>query len=398
MRKRIISILLILFLLFSAAGCWDANEINELGFVLSVAVDKAGDSYKVTAQIAKPDTYSKTPTGGSNQAQNTEPFWVISSTGKSIFEAIRNMAAISPRRIFWAHIKVILISENVARNDIHDLLDFLTRNPELRLRTLIAVTPEEAGKLLEIMPLMEKDPATDLEMKIENRSLTGKGYRIMLKDFLEDYLDPNANPVASRIMISKSEDNPVLELNGAAVFRNSKMVGWLTGTETKGLLWVNNETQSTITVINCPYDGKPITVEIKGGETSFESSIEKGIPSYKVKVKATGVVVEQGCATDFSDQQALNELERTLASAIQNDIQSTLTAAQNLRVDFLGLQEVLHRQHKEEWLQLSENWSDVFPEVTFKIDVKTDIPSISVLAKPIAPNPITRWNNKDVLE
>lgn len=387
MQKGIISILLILFLPFSVAGCWDANEINELGFVLSVAVDKAGDSYKVTAQIAQPNSYSKTPSGGSTQTGNAKPFWVISATGESIFQAIRNMAAIAPRRIFWAHIKVIIISEQLARSDIHDLLDFLTRNPELRLRTLLAVTPGEAGKLLEIVPLMEKDPATDLEMIIENRNLTGKGYRNMLKNFLEDYLDPNANPVVPRILISKSENNPVLELNGAAVFQNSKMAGWLDGKETRGLLWVKNETQSTIMVVNCPYDGQPITVEIKSGETSFQSSIENGIPYYQIKVKATGNLVEQGCTTDFTDPQALHELERTLASAIKSDIQSTLTAAQNLRVDFLGLEEVLHRQHKKEWMQLSENWSEVLPELIFQIDVKAKIPSLSVLAKPMAPNP-----------
>jgi spore germination protein KC len=138
--------LLVLLLLPTLSGCWDAEEINELGFVLCVAIDKAGDGYEVTAQIAKAETYSKTPGGSSNQAANEKPFWVVSATGQTIFEAIRNMAAISPRRIFWAHIKVIIIGEDLARSDIHDLLDFFTRNPELRLRTLIAVTQGEAGR------------------------------------------------------------------------------------------------------------------------------------------------------------------------------------------------------------------------------------------------------------
>lgn len=384
MGKRIVSIFLVLVFLLSISGCWDAQEINELGFVLSVAIDKAGEGYKVTAQIAKPDTYSKTPSGGQ---EKEKPFWLISATGKSIFEAIRNMAAISPRRIFWAHIKVIIIGEALAKSNIHDVLDFLTRNPELRLRTLIAVTPGDAGRLLEIVPMMKKDPASDLESVIEHKSLAGKGYRIMLKNFLEDYLDPYANPVASRIILSKNENKPVLELNGAAVFRDNKLAGWLNGQETKGLLWVKNEITGSIMVVNCPYDGRPITVEIKSGETSFQSSVENGIPHYQVKVKATCNLVEQGCATDFSDQKAVRKLEETLALAIKNDIQSTLTAAQDLRVDILGFNEVLHRQHKEEWLQLSKNWPEVFSESTFKIDVKTNIPSVSVLARPVNPNP-----------
>lgn len=386
MQKRIVLLLIILLLLPTLPGCWDAKEINELGFVLSVAVDKAGNGYKVTAQIAKPDTYSKTSSGGS-QLEKEKPFWVVSAAGKSVFEAIRNMSLIAPRRIFWAHIKVIIIGEELARNDIHDVLDFFSRNPELRLRTLLAVTPGEAGSLLEIVPMMEADPSAHLEMLIENKSLSGKGYRSMLKNFLEDYLDPYRNPVTSGIIISKNENKPVLELNGAAVFQNSKMAGWLNGRETKGLLWLNNETQSTIMVFNCPYDGQPITVELKSGETSFKSSIENGIPSFTVKVKATANLVEQGCSTNFNNEKALRQLEKALASAIKNDIQSALTTAQTLRVDFLGLSEVLHREHKEEWQQLSENWPEVLSEATFKIDVKADIPSLSVLARPMAPNP-----------
>ncbi|MGI5920319.1 MAG: Ger(x)C family spore germination protein [Syntrophomonadaceae bacterium] len=384
MQKRIGLVLLILLLVISQAGCWDADEINELGFVLCVALDRSGNEYKVTTQIAKPETYSKTPSGGS-QPKQQQPFWVISATGKTIFEAIRNLANISPRRIFWAHIKVIIIGEELARHNIHDVLDFFSRNPELRLRTLIAVTPGEAGKLLDIIPIMEKDPATDLERIIENRNLSGKGYRIMLKNFLEDYLEPNGNPVASRVILCKSEGTPVIKLNGAAVFRKNKMVGWLNEKETRGLLWVENEINNTLMVINCPYDNKPVTVELNSGKTSLKSRIQNGIPYYEINTQTTANVVEQECATNFIDPARLHKLEKTLASAINQDIQSTVIAVQNLGVDFLGLNEILHRQNTKEWKQLSGNWSEVLNQIKFDFSTKAEIPSVSVLAKPLAP-------------
>jgi spore germination protein KC len=148
-------------------GCWNAREINELAFVLSIGLDKTDDGFKVTAQIAKPATFSKSPTGGGT-TEREKPFWVVSGTGKTIFEAIRSMASISPRRIFWAHIKVIIISERLAKESTLEILDFFSRNPELRLRTLVAVTPGEAVKLYEATPMMEKDPALHLEKIIKN--------------------------------------------------------------------------------------------------------------------------------------------------------------------------------------------------------------------------------------
>ena len=232
---------------------------------------------------------------------------------------------------------------------------------------------------------MEKDTAADLEKIIENRSLTGKGYRNMLKNFLEQYLEPNGTPVTSRIILTTTEDKPVLELNGSAVFSKSKLVGWLDGRQTRGLLWVKNEISNTIMVINCPYDGTPVTIELKGGKTSFQSSVENGTPFYKINVDATGNIVEQGCATDFADSKALEDLEETLASAIQDDIRSTVTAAQNFEVDFLGLNEILYRQHLEEWKQLPESWPQALPETKFEISVKAEIPSMSLLAKPLKP-------------
>lgn len=260
---------LILILIFSLiqTGCWDAREIDELGFVLSIALDKTNNGFKVTAQIASPENYSKTGTGGSSQ--KSKPFWIISSTGKTIFEAIRSMASISSRRIFWSHIKVIVISDQLGVKNTHEVFDFFSRNPELRLRTLVSVTPDEAGKIIQLVPVMEKDPATYLERIIENENLTGKSYKIKLKDFLEDYLDPNVGPVTSKLNIDILKSEPVVKTSGAYVFKNGGLYNTLNEKETRGLLWIKNKMKGSIMVVNCPYDNMPVTLEIKNTKSSI---------------------------------------------------------------------------------------------------------------------------------
>lgn len=215
---RVISLILVIVLVFTLTGCWNAREINELALVLSVALDKNDDGFKVTAQMAKPETYSKTPSGGGGGTEKEKPFWIISGTGKTIFDAVRNMASISSRRIVWSHIKVIIIGEELAKNDIQEIFDFFSRNAELRFRTWIAVTPGEAGKILEIVPIMEKDPSLNIEKITEKTNLIGSACGIMLKDFLEDYMDPYLNPVASRIVLTKQDSKPTVKLEGGTVF------------------------------------------------------------------------------------------------------------------------------------------------------------------------------------
>lgn len=383
--RRIVSILLILFLLFFQTGCWNAREINELAFVLSLALDKADHGgFKITAQMARPDTHSKTPSGGAG-TEKEKPFWVVSSTGSTIFEAIRNMSSISSRRIFWSHIKLIIIGEDLARDNIYEIFDFFSRNPELRLRTWVAVSPGQAGKLLEVAPLMEREPASFLEKLIERRSLTGKGYGIMLKDFLQNYLEPGIYPVASRIVLSKNEDRPTLRLSGAAVFGLNKLVGWLDERETRGLLWINNEINNSVMVVHCPYDGLPITLEIKKGKTSIKSDFVDGIPQYTIQVEATGNITEKACMTNFTDPQALESLKKALATAIHNDIENTIKNAQELGIDYPGFGLTLHRQHKDVWHKIAKNWPEIFPDAEIVVFVKTDIPQPGLLGKSLSP-------------
>lgn len=380
MRKIAVVLILIPSLLLT--GCWNAREINELGFVLSIALDKTDHGFKVTAQIAAPETFSKTPSGSASIQK--KPFWIVSSTGKTIFEAIRNMASISSRRIFWAHIKVIIISEKLARSDTLEIFDFFTRNPELRLRTLIAVTPDDAGKLIEIVPEMEKDPALYLEKIIETDNLTGKSYSIMLKDFLEDYLDPNMGPVTSRIVLDKSKSHSILKTSGAYVFDTNKVAVSLNEEETRGLLWTKNKMKDSIMVVNCPEDNMLVTLEIKDGESSYKSYLDNGIPHFIINIKVNASIVEQSCRTDFNNKQKLNQMSKSLEKAIYKDIQSTITIAKDSHIDFLGLSRILHRQHKKEWHQVSSNWNNIFISSDINIVVKVDINHVS-LAKPLEP-------------
>lgn len=382
---RIISLVLVLAILILLAGCWNSREINELAFVLSIALDKAENGFKVTAQISA-EMYSKTTTGSAGTSEKEKPFWVISSNGKTIFEAVRNMAAISPRRIFWSHIKVIIINEELAKNNILEIFDFFSRNPELRLRTWIAITQEAAGRILEIVPLMEKEPSQNIEKIIEKANLSGIAYSIMLKNFLEEYLDPYMEPVASRIVITEVNSRPAIKLEGASVFRSGGLAGWLNEDETRGFLWLKNKISGSVEVVDCPYDGLPVTVEIKKGRTDIESYMSNGVPAFKIKAAAVGKLTEQSCTTEFNNPDAISALENALASVIRKAIESTVYAAQKkFSADVLGFSRELQSAHKKEWRQISSNWPVLFKSAAVDINVKVEIPEVSLLAKPLVP-------------
>lgn len=378
--KAIVCMLILVFLPLQA-GCWNAREIDELAFVLGIALDRGQEGgVKVTVLIANPSAATRTPTGGGEQAK---PFNVASAEGKTFFEAIRNMATFSSRRIFWAHNKVIVISEELARSDISEILDFFSRNPELRLRTWVAVTPGAAGKLFEVPSEMEKDPATAIENIIAQRVWTGKGYGVMLKDFLEDYLSANTYPVASRISV---DNQGVSQLSGAAVFNENKLAGWLDGQETRGLLWLKGDLHSGIVVIPCPLDRQPLSVEVVHSEVKFMPHFRNDRPQLAVMVHVTGNLSEQACKTDFTDMENLRALKTVLSSAVKDDINAAVTAAQKqFKLDFPGFNRPFHLKHDRKWRHIVKDWPELFPDMEVMVHVKADIPRESLFAIPLKP-------------
>ena len=93
------------------SGCWDKREINELGIVTAVGVDKGkGENrYSVTIEIA--NTPPKKSGNSGSDGNETNKAWVGNAEGKSIFDAVRVLSNSSSRRIMWAHNSLIIIGE-----------------------------------------------------------------------------------------------------------------------------------------------------------------------------------------------------------------------------------------------------------------------------------------------
>lgn len=129
--------MLLLSLAWSVSGCWNSREIETLGFVMAVGIDKAQEEGKVqlTLLVAKPFALG----GGEKGTPQESPVWIFSSTGDTVFDAIRNGNSQSPRRLFFAHNRWIVFGEDFAIEGILPALDLWSRDGETRRTTQVAV-------------------------------------------------------------------------------------------------------------------------------------------------------------------------------------------------------------------------------------------------------------------
>ncbi|MCK9222950.1 MAG: Ger(x)C family spore germination protein [Limnochordia bacterium] len=380
-------VLVVLILMMFLTSCWNRREIETLGFVLAVGVDKAAEEGKImlSVQIAKPFALA----GPSVVAER--PFWLVSSTGYTVFEAIRNFLSQSPRRPFWAHNRFILIGEELAREGIMEIIDLFARDGESR-RTVqvVIVKGAKAVDLLQAEFELERLPSEGAQ-GILLGSLAGLGTTVgtELNDLLQMLELPGMEPVALRAEIVDRPPDVDLRgqskrdvistsarLSGAAVFKKDKLVGWLGPKQTRGLLWIKGEIKGTVLVVEYPNEqDRLITVEVIRASSKVTPKIIDGKPQIKIEINVEGNLGETQVFFDpITQLEKWASIERRVAEAIRGEVQSVLDAAQKeYKSDIFGFGTSFYRNYYKEWERMQADWDRLFQELAVEIDIRTGL-------------------------
>ncbi|NPV54333.1 MAG: Ger(x)C family spore germination protein [Firmicutes bacterium] len=390
---RVGAIILLIVIMTTMTGCWNRREIETLGFVLAVGIDQAREEGKVqlTVQVAKPFAIGVGgQAGGGGGAMQEKPFWVVSSTGYTVFEAVRNFLSQSPRRLCWGHNRFILIGEELARKGVQDVLDVFVRDGEPRWRAWIVVAKgARASDLLETEFELERMPA-EAAMGIIQGSRMGLSTigESMLIDFLQKLEEEGIDPIATRAEIvprpqkfdirgelKREKIGASARITGAAVFKDDKLVGWLNKPETRGFNWVMGKVRSGIIVIKKPgEEDRFIGLEILRAKGGFKPEIKDGRVSVTVRVEAEANVGDiQGFLDPLESPEVWASMERRMAAVIKNEIMAAVAKAQELNSDIFGFGAELNRRNPEKWAELKDRWDEEFPRVDVQVEVKAKL-------------------------
>ena len=180
--------------------------MNKRAIVAGIGIDwKEEEQYMISFQTIIADEISgKTGRGAT-------PTSIYKSSGKTIVEAMRNTSRKLPRILSLAHTGLIVISDEVARNGIIDLFDYLDRDSDIRLTTEIMVAAEgqKAEDVVAVLTPIGKITAFALVQKIEltSRQLS-ENFRVEVDDVIRDLLVPGGGPVINGVMIEGDEQKP----------------------------------------------------------------------------------------------------------------------------------------------------------------------------------------------
>jgi spore germination protein KC len=378
-----------LFLLSGlASGCWDQRELERLAIVSGIGVDRQqdGENYQVTFQIIRPDDVLGGEGGaGGGGGGAAKPFWALKAEGETIFEAIRKATFESSRRIFLSHNEVLIINEAVAEEGIFPVIEFLMRDAEPRLSQWLLVTPDEAGKVLEVESKLEKIPAAGIALQLENYYATSKVRAVSLYDFAERLLKGTTANTLPMIKIIETDGEESLRLEKTAVFKEDKLVGYLDQRETRGLLWVLGEVRGGIIVLRLPGAEGKISIEISEAAAKISAAGKEQPVKLEVEIGIEAILGEQTTEQNLVSPEKIRFLEELTAEAITGEVEAALSKARQLGTDIFGFAEYLRRYHPPTWERLQDEWEKHFRRLEVASKVKTKIAEVGLTKRPVIP-------------
>lgn len=424
MKKILFAALSSLILLLT--GCYDANEPNNIAYVVALGVDTTDDDniYEFTVQFAKTTQIS----GGSSEEggkEGSDIVEIISIKAPTIYSAVNIANQIVSKKFTLAHTKLIVVSDEIAKSGISNLFDTLGRNSDIRPNIYMAVSNGKAKDYLEaVKPVAEINPVTYYRLIYES-AYGGYVPKIILKDFyfqLDGKDKQNVLPLSGvnteQVSDEESEnsssdkssqdgeekeninpdkgDTKVIEINkqgfnyllkkytagnidvdkknaseviGMAVFKGNKMIGTMDSIDSLIYNILRGSFDlSYVSYYNEETPDSPVTIAIEQErKPQISVKIEDDKPKIKIKLFLEGQLISE--STENPIEYELESAENLFADETKQAINEFLTHTLEYDSDIVGF-----GQHaKKNFLTYDQfekyDWYSHYNESEFDVDV-----------------------------
>jgi spore germination protein KC len=365
-------------LLLLPTGCWDSEEVNNVGFIIAAGIDRTKDAgIDLTIQVFIPNpTAAGTTDGGGGGGEGR--VFTISTSGNTMPEALSALQKRSPRTLSWDHTKVFIFGEALARQGMKDELDYLFRSTEPRKQAVLFVSKGTGGQLLESL----NDPNS---YDTINRLAEMPSNRMYTMIYVEESIVAESGafvlPVADLLPMNAngSAQKKALSVDGIAVFKHKKLHGFLNEKSKRGyqlgFQWSKQmDTGRNITITRNENGGK-VTLQLVKSKLKLLPALDDGKWKMKVRLHVTADVVQNSTTIDLmSAADNMRTIEKLFNEEIKGVLQVTLNQVQKeMNADVIGFARAFHKGYPREWEKVKGEWDSIFPKIEFELEVENKI-------------------------
>lgn len=402
-RKRINRILVFLLIFPLLTGCWDRLEIEDRAVILAIAVDKAKSGeeaegsnathiikdfpkpktglIRITVQIAVPGRIPLGP-GEGGGSPGEKPVWVLSTVGSTIDDALMNLQQQLSDRLFFGHLRVIVVSEAVAKKGIENLNDYFRRQPQVRRTAWMVVSKGRASEVMTATPQLERVPSLYLLATMDHAVEMGK----LPNDFLGVfYSASSAKGQEGYLPYLSLKKTSNIEISGLAYFKGDKMIGTTTALQIGHFMAMKQINpggysviiqvpgSETLVIFQSTHRKAKITVDIKNGKihASVTSQVEGDL-----REKSNEKIV----LTTENIKKIEREIEKDGIKGFEKLIQQT----QKDGCDIFGFGEYVRATQPAYWnreIKSKEQWENMYKDISIDVNLNVNIRRIGTKTK-----------------
>lgn len=394
---------------YTFSASYNSQNIDRLDYVIAIGIDKSPDNtnLQVSFEFTDLGAFSE-----SDSEQGSKPI-IDTVVAPSISESINLMNAYAGKQVNLSHCKVVVFSEDVARDGILEEVTYLMNSPQIRPTTNIIIASDKAKDYIENSTSSLEGILTKYyDLFPTSAEYTGYTSNILLSRFYQNLTSDESGAVAILGTKSKSakknsssqeedtsnstkqevsnntslesiatgenivEGDRGTENIGLAVFNKDKYIGNLSAIETLCYTLIEEEVDNFSVCIDHPTNpDKKIDVSVSSLEpNNVKVDISKDNPIITIKLNLTAKALTGQNSLDFSDKDTLNSVNSALKEFLTSKMKNFLyKTSKEYGCDINGF----YRLVKQKFLTIPEydnyNWEEMYKKADFNVEINSDV-------------------------
>ena len=371
-------LLLILITLTFLTGCYNYRELNDLAIVTAISISKEKDNYNIAVQVVNPKKDQDT------SSSNEPDFIVYKSKGETLQAAFESLVKESPKRMYKTQMQILIIDEKMAKNNIKEVFEYLARNPEIRNEFNVLIG--KSDNILETLtPLNNLSSQNILDSLKASSKYLGNTNLLTFNELLSDYQNEktemaipvikltsqkNKDDKNTEKILEKTTTTPAIVLDNISIFKDNKLIGYLSTKETVSYNFINNNI--TLTNIKKDYpNNKYIAYKILKSKSKLEVTPKKH--TITLTIKGNAEINEATYNIDLSKEKNIKKLEKSLNKRLEKMITSSFNSTRKkYNSDIYGFEDLYYKKDPKYYTKIKKDWdSKEFQKI--KLKVKSNI-------------------------
>lgn len=391
-------ILIVVVYGFGALGM--TAEVNRYAIVTAIGIDNAeneDDKFEISLLTFIPIA----------EQTFTETYKVVSAEGKSVSEAMDYAGLHIGREVGLSHVKLIVLNENLLKEDITKFLDYLSRSRNMSSSTKLIVTDSSAKEFLQVAEKLDSQSSIKVSELIAYNNQYLYASDSSLETFFKGLFGPTKTSTIPLILLQEKGAEGYAETGGAGktnvqssggqdssqskkivnngdsvILKDGKEKVKISSEEIENInLLRNNFNNGTIIIENFTdenFDNANLTFEIYNKNLRKKVVYQNDVPVFNIdielalsltEVENQNGMIEENVEFFVITKDAVNEIEKKVRSSIMEG----LRFMRDNQTDIVDFYTFMHNSNKssfQKFLNSLEDKDDYLNHIVFKVSVK----------------------------